>query len=74
MKLVTTLILSAAFALALAACGTSEKKAATEHPASTEHPANTEHPASGDAAATPPASGDAAATPAPATPEAPKAQ
>ncbi len=65
MKLVTTMILSAAFALALAACGTSEKKAATEHPTG-EHPAATppadgaaatpaEHPAGEHPAATPPA-------------------
>lgn len=68
MKLVNTLILSTAavsLALALAACGTSEKKAATEHPTSSEHPAATppaaDAPAADAPAATPPAADPAAA-------------
>lgn len=63
MKTINTLVLSAAFALALAACGTSEKKAVTEHPTS-EPPAAApaaaatgiaEHPEGEHPASTPPA-------------------
>lgn len=65
MKMITTLIAAISLALALAACGTSEKKAATEHPTG-DTPASTppaDHPKTDapPADAAPPAADPAAA-------------